>query len=174
MEACLTKRCNYKGFQIVMNIYPSENKNWVLYFTAEHGTESKFQTLLDFGLDLHSEYRIDIELRIMDVAVSKGKIGIVKILLPYYKNLESSMKLAIRFNNEEMIEILFDHCKVPSSRQLFNLSNRSWTFFAAIHGKELALQKLISLEKKSPLPSLAEQFSYLSDVITKASAAVER
>ena len=156
------------------DIYPSENKNWVLYFTAEHGNESKFQTLLDFGLDLHSEYRIDIELRIMDVAVSKGKIGIVKILLPYYKNLESSMKLAIRFNNEEMIEILFDHCKVPSSRQLFNLSNRSWTFFAAIHGKELALQKLISLEKKSPLPSLAEQFSYLSDVITKASAAVER
>ena len=156
------------------DIYPSENKNWVLYFTAEHGTESKFQTLLNFGLDLHSEHRIDIELRIMDVAVSKGKIGIVKILLPYYKNLESSMKLAIRFNNEEMIEILFDHCKVPSSRQLFNLSNRSWTFFAAIHGKELALQKLISLEKKSPLPSLAEQFSYLSDVITKASAAVER
>ena len=156
------------------DIYPSENKNWVLYFTAEHGNESKFQTLLDFGLDLHSEYRIDIELRIMDVAVSKGKSGIVKILLPYYKNLESSMKLAIRFNNEEMIEILFDHCKVPSSRQLFNLSNRSWTFFAAIHGKELALQKLISLEKKSPLPSLAEQFSYLSDVITKASAAVER
>ena len=84
------------------------------------------------------------------------------------------MKLAIRFNNEEMIEILFYHCKVPSSRQLFNLSNRSWTFFAAIHGKELALQKLISLEKKSPLPSLAEQFSYLSDVITKASDAVER
>ena len=156
------------------DIYPSENKNWVLYFTAEHGNESKFQTLLDFGLDLHSEYRIDIELRIMDVAVSKGKIGIVKILLPYYKNLESSMKLAIRLNNEEMIEMLFDQCKVPSSRQLYNLSNRSWTFFAAVHGKEFALQKLISLEKKSPLPSLAEQFSYLSDVITKASAAVER
>ena len=156
------------------DIYPSENKNWVLYFTAEHGTESKFQTLLDFGLDLHSEHRIDIELRIMDVAVSKGKIGIVKILLPYYKNLESSMKLAIRLNNEEMIEMLFDQCKVPSSRQLYNLSNRSWTFFAAVHGKEFALQKLISLEKKSPLPSLAEQFSYLSDVMTKASAAVER
>ena len=32
----------------------------------------------------------------------------------------------------------------------------------------VALQKLIALEKKSPLPSLAEQFSYLSDVITKA------
>ena len=84
------------------------------------------------------------------------------------------MKLAIRYNNEEMIEILFDHCKVPSSRQLSDLSNCSWTYHAAIHGKDLALLKLIALEKKSPLPSLAEQFSYLSDVITKASAAVER
>ena len=109
----------------------------------------------------------------MDVAVSNRKIGIVKILLPYYKNLDSPMKLAIRYNNEEIIEILFDHCKVPSSRQLSDLSNCSWTYYAAIHGKDLALQKLIALEKKSPLPSSDEQFSYLSDIITKASASVE-
>ena len=153
--------------------YPHENKNLVLDFAAKYGTESKFQILLDFGLDPSTEYRIGIEQSTMDVAVSNRKNGIVKILLPYYKNLDSPMKLAIRDNNEKMIEILFDHCKVPSSRQLSDLSNCSWTYHAAILGKDLALQKLIALEKKSPLPSSDEQFSYLSDIITKASASVE-
>ena len=169
--------CSIDLFKSLLGLWkeicPSENKNWVLDFAAKYGTESKFQILLDFGLDPTTEYRIGIEQSTMDVAVSNRKIGIVKILLPYYKNLDSPMKLAIRDNNEKMIEILFDHCKVPSSRQLSDLSNCSWTYHAAIHGKDLALQKLIALEKKSPLPSLEEQFSYFSDIIMKASASVE-
>ena len=160
--------------------YPSESKNWVLDIAAGHGDELKFQTLLDLGLvpSNECERRPGIYTP-MDIAVSKGYIGIVKILLPRYDDLDRPMKLAISKDNEDIIEILFDKCKVPSSQELSNLSINSWsstwTYKAAIYGKDKALQKLITLEKKNPLPSsLEDQFSYLLEVIQKGSAVIER
>ena len=159
--------------------YPSENKNWMLNIAAEHGDELKFQTLLDHGLVPSTEYRLSIDDTPMDVAVSNGYIGIVKILLPHYEDLDRPMKLAISKDNEDIIEIFFDKCKVPRSQELSNLSINSWrstwTYKAAIQGKDKALEKLISLEKKNPLPSSPEdQFSYLLEVIQKGSAVMER
>ena len=159
--------------------FPSEDKNWVLNIAAGLGEELKLQTLLDLGLVPSTECRISIDDTAMDVAVSKGHIEIVKILLPYYKDLDRPMKLAISKDNEEIIEMLFDKCKVPSSHTMSNLSVNSWsstwTYKAAIHGKDKALQKLIDLEKKNPLPtSLEDQFSYFLEIIQKGSAVLKR
>ena len=157
-------------------INPSENKTHVLKFDAEHGYVGapKLQKLLEFGIvpvteikSQHYHHSFDA----LDMAVENGHIGIVKALIPFHDRLDKQMKLAISNENIEMIEILFRHCNEPSTGHESKTSWRStWSFYAAIHGKDKALQKLIALEDKCYLPSkLEEQFLYVSEIIDKGS-----
>ena len=102
----------------------------------------------------------------------------MKLLLPFHKNnFERPMLMAIWNENQAIIEVLFEHCKVPSSTDMKHLSskiwkftNYSWSYYAAIYGKVESLQKLIVLENKSPLPSMrAQQFLYLAEFIQRGS-----
>ena len=157
-------------------IDPSENKTHLLKFAAEHGYvgASKLQKLLDFGIvpvteikSQHHSHSFDA----LDMAVENGHIGIVKALIPFHDRLDKQMKLAISIENVGMIEILFRHCNEPSNGHESKTSWRStWSFYAAIHGKDKALQKLIALEDKCYVPSkLEEQFLYVSEIIDKGS-----
>ena len=160
-------------------IYPSVKKNFMLESAAMCGDPLKFKTLLDFGLVPCTNHGIRIGNYFytpMERAVSKGHIEIVKMLLPFYKDkFERPMLLAIWNENNGIIEVLFDQCKVPSSQDMKHLSIKSWkytyyswSYYAAIYGKVKAFQKLIALEDKSPVPSLQEeQFLYLSEIIQR-------
>ena len=160
-------------------MYPSK-KNYMLDFAAECGDPSKFKALLDFGLVPSTNHGIHGQntKTPMELAVEKGHVEIVKLLLPFHKdNFERPMLMAIWNENQAIIEVLFEHCKVPSSKDMKHLSskiwkftNYSWSYYAAIYGKDEALQKLIVLENKSPLPSSrGKQFLYLSEVIQRVS-----
>ena len=160
-------------------IKPSANRNAMLMFATENGKGdvAKFQKLLDFGLvpltEIESNHKSHY-FTAMDIAVEKGYMGIVKALIPFYKDLDKLMTHAITIENEELIEILFEHSKVPSSSEMnlvFDKSwKRRWSFYAAMKRKDKAFQKLIILEVESILPpKLEEQYQYLSEFMQKGS-----
>ena len=168
----------------------SKNKNNLVKFAPNHGKGdvSKLEKLVAHGMFPASEIEFNDQnnsYAAMDLAVKYDHIGIVKMLIPFYlklqennlisymfSELEKSLALAISNGNIEMIEILYHHCRDPSSQVMnlrFDESLRrlklTWTFYAAINGMEKSLQKLIDLEKKNPLPSnLEDQCSYLSGI----------
>ena len=160
-------------------IKPSANRNAMLMFAAENGNGNvaKFQKLLDFGLVPSTEIESNNKTHYftaMDIAIEKGYMDIVKALLPFYKDLEKLMTHAITIENEELIEILFEHIKVPSSSEMNLVFDKSWkchwSFYAAMNGKDKAFQKLIILEVENILPpKREEQFLYLSEFIQKGS-----
>ena len=170
-----------------IDLYPyAEEKNDVLNFALEQGLHDKFKKLLDFGLVPSAKPGLDFQNdapTLMDSAVVKGQVEIVKVLLPFYKgNLERPMLLAIYNENQAVIEILFDQCKIPSCQDMKYLdakswmyTNYSWSYYAAIYGKYKTLQEFIALEGRSPLPYAEEkQFSFLSEIILRGSQNFKR
>ena len=170
-----------------IDLYPyAEEKNDVLDFALEKGLHDKFKKLLDFGLVPSAKPGLDFQNdapTLMDSAVVKGQVEIVKVLLPFYKgNLERPMLLAIYNDRQKVIEVLFDHCKIPASPDMKKLSsnnwkytNYSWSYYAAVFGKYKTLQEFIALEGQSPLPSSEEeQFLFLSEIILRGSEKIKR
>ena len=147
---------------------------------------TSLKNLLDFGLVPSAKPGLDFQNdapTLMDSAVVKGQVEIVKVLLPFYRgNLERPMLLAIYNDRQKVIEVLFDHCKIPASPDMKKLSsnnwkytNYSWSYYAAVFGKYKILQEFIVLEGKSPLPSSEEeQFLFLSEIILRGSENIKR